>query len=184
VLDIGGGSGLHALALQDRGFDVTALDVCDAAVEIMVARGVRDAQLGDIRDIRDHAFDTLLMLGHGIGMVEDLNGFDEFLRQARDLVRPGGQLLLHSIDVSRTDDPVHLAYHATRRAAGRYIGETRMQFLYGEHCGPLFGWLHVDADLIASRAQDTGWTTEVLMTEDDGDYLARLAVGRAGTSAP
>ncbi|MHC4505514.1 MAG: class I SAM-dependent methyltransferase, partial [Planctomycetota bacterium] len=43
VLDVGAGTGLHSLALQDQGARVTAIDVSAPAVEVMSRRGVADA---------------------------------------------------------------------------------------------------------------------------------------------
>ena len=42
VLDMGAGTGLHTLVLQQRGFRVTAIDISPQAVEIMAHRGVQD----------------------------------------------------------------------------------------------------------------------------------------------
>ena len=59
-------------------------------------------------------------------MVQTLCGLDRFLRHARQLIKPNGQLILDSLDVRRTMDPKHLAYQEANRRAGRYFGEIRM----------------------------------------------------------
>jgi len=115
------------------------------------------------------------MLLHGIGMVETLSGLGRFLRHARNLVKEQGQLLLDSLDVRRTDDPKHLAYQDTNRRAGRYFGEIRMQFEYKGQRGPLFGWLHVDAETLADHAGPAGWQCQMIHQQEDGNYLAQLS---------
>lgn len=176
VLDIGAGTGIHTLVLQRRGRSVTAIDVCADAVSIMEERGVTVARQADVMDFEGGPFDTLLMLGHGIGMVQDLEGLDRFLDHARRLVHPGGQLLLDSLDVRRTDDPRHLAYHEANRKAGRHVGETRLQFGFAGATGSMCGWLHVDPATLAEHAERAGWRSETLLDTAAGEYLARLVV--------
>jgi SAM-dependent methyltransferase len=127
VLDVGAGSGLHSIVLQGRGVTVTSIDISPWAVEIMKERGVRDARRADMMDLQSDAFDTLLMMGHGIGMVETIAGLDRFLGHAHALVKRGGGVLLDSLDVRNTNDASHLAYQEANRRAGRYVGEIRFR---------------------------------------------------------
>jgi len=173
VLDLGAGSGLHTLALQDRGLEVTAIDVVPEAVEIMRARGVRDARIGDVLRFVDGPFDTLLMLGHGVGMTGNLDGLARFLEHAAGLLQPAGRLLLDSVDVRRTADPVHQAYHEQNRRMGRYVGVIRMQIAFEATSGPMFDWLHVDPETLGRLADSVGWAVATL-AESGGEYLARL----------
>jgi SAM-dependent methyltransferase len=179
VLDIGTGAGSQALALQRRGLRVTAIDISPQAVSLARARGVADARCADVMAFGGGLFDTLLMLGHGIGMVETIDGLRAFLAKARTLVAPGGQLLLDSVDVGATTDPVHVAYHDANRRAGRYIGEIRLRFEFGGHAGPFCGWLQIDDGTLADEAARLGWAREVIGRGAHGDYLAALTRPRA-----
>ncbi|HEY9196100.1 MAG TPA: class I SAM-dependent methyltransferase, partial [Mucilaginibacter sp.] len=67
VLDIGAGAGSHALLLQERGFDVTALEISALAAGVMQARGVNKVVIADVFEYRDSRYDTLLLLMNGIG---------------------------------------------------------------------------------------------------------------------
>jgi SAM-dependent methyltransferase len=175
VLDVGGGSGLHSLVLQEQGLDVTAIDIDPRAVKIMQHRGVEHASRADVFEFVHEPFDTLLMLGHGIGMVETLDGLERFLERAKRLVADGGQLLLDSLDVRTSDDPSNRAYLEANRRAGRYIGEVRLRFEHHGAIGPEGGWLHVDPATLTERAAARGWSVEVLFEDSAGNYLARLA---------
>ena len=53
VLDVGAGVGSHALVLQQRGLDVTAMDISASAVTIMKQRGLKMAD----RPKRRHMLD-------------------------------------------------------------------------------------------------------------------------------
>jgi SAM-dependent methyltransferase len=174
VLDIGAGSGLHTLVLEARGLSVTAIDISPDAVAVMQRRGVRDARASDVYAFDGSTFDTLLMLGHGIGITETLAGLDRFLAHARRLTANGGRLLVTSLDVRRSDAPENVAYCEANRRAGRYGGETRIQVEFAGEAGPYCGWLHVDAETLEDHARKAGWTCEIVHREDTGDYLACL----------
>jgi 2-polyprenyl-3-methyl-5-hydroxy-6-metoxy-1,4-benzoquinol methylase len=174
VLDIGAGTGLHSLVLQERGLAVTAIDVCAQAVHIMRRRGVRDVHPADAFEYQGGPFDTLLMLGHGIGVVETLAGLDRFLAHARGLLRDGGRLLLDSLDVTRSRHPGDLAHHDASRRAGRYVGEITMRMEFRDMRGPFCGWLHVDALTLGRHAERAGWVSETIVETEGGEYLALL----------
>jgi SAM-dependent methyltransferase len=159
ILDAGAGTGPHSLALNEKGLAVTAIDISPEAVKIMKRRGLEDVRREDVFDLRQGAFDTVLMLGHGIGMVETIGGLDRFLAHAHHLISEYGQVLLDSLDVRCTEDPVNLAYHESNRQTGRYIGEIRMQVEFRGETGPYLHWLML---------------CEVLHRLETGDYLARL----------
>jgi 2-polyprenyl-3-methyl-5-hydroxy-6-metoxy-1,4-benzoquinol methylase len=90
VLDVGAGTGIHSKYLQDKSLTVCAIDVLPEAVNIMRERGVGDVRQIDIMSFRDEKFDTIIMLGHGIGVVENISGLDLFLSGANNLLIPGG----------------------------------------------------------------------------------------------
>lgn len=174
VLDVGAGAGIHSLYLQEKGFSVCAMDVSEEACKIMKQRGVKEVQCASFKDFKAEPFDTLLILGRSISMVETIAGLDDFLRDAHRLVKPGGQILLNSLDVSKTTDPKDLAYHEVNRRAGRYIGEIRLHMEYKYIKGPATGMLHVDAATLSQHAAGVGWLCEILLQEKDGNYAARL----------
>jgi SAM-dependent methyltransferase len=183
VLDVGAGTGLHALALREKGLPVTAIDISVDAVDIMKRRGLKDVHLADVFEYNGGPFDTIMLMGHGIGMAETIAGLDRFLSHARRLVSPGGQLLLDSLDVRVTGEERHLAYHESNRKAGRYVGETRLRFGFRDEEGPECGWLHVDKETLGEHAGKAGFCSEVLLEQKDGQYLARLTVKDAAGGA-
>lgn len=174
VLDVGAGSGVHSLVLQEKGIRITALDINSHAAEIMRQRRLRDVHCSDILEFKGGPFDTLLMMGHGIGIVETVEGLGRFLTYVRTLLAERGQVLLDSLDVRATDDPQHRAYHEANRQAGRYFGETRLQFEFDGTKGPVCSWLHIDPSTLTERAEAGGWRCDIILRENTGNYLARL----------
>ena len=174
VLDIGAGSGIHSLVLQSMGMKVTAIDIDPNAVKIMIDRDVKNVRCIDVMKLKSTPFDTLLMLGHGIGMTEDIKGFQNFLDHAASLIADKGQLLLNSVDVRQTDDQIHLKYHQSNKNAGRYVGEVRLQFEYKGKKSSFFGWLHIDPQTLEKLAAARNWKSEIIFHGENGEYLARL----------
>jgi cyclopropane fatty-acyl-phospholipid synthase-like methyltransferase len=150
------------------------MDISPEACEVMRKRGVKEVYCGSLADFKAEPFDTLLILGRSIGIVENLAGLVDFLKAVNKLVKRDGQILLNSLDVSRTTNLQHLAYHQANRKAGRYIGEIKMHLEYKGVKAPITGYLHVDAVMLAGHAESAGWSCNILVQENDGNYLARL----------
>jgi 2-polyprenyl-3-methyl-5-hydroxy-6-metoxy-1,4-benzoquinol methylase len=77
VLDIGCGTGRHALYLQnEKGFDVLGIDTSPLAIRVCKLQGLKKAEIQcilqftvkEIRRRRDYSFDTILMLGNNFGL--------------------------------------------------------------------------------------------------------------------
>ena len=69
TLDVGAASGCHSLVLQERGIDVTAIDISPLSVETMKERGVKSVREQDFFMLENKQYDTILMLMNGIGIV-------------------------------------------------------------------------------------------------------------------
>ena len=174
VLDMGAGTGIHSLYLQNKGFSVCAMDISPETCQVMRNRGIKEVFCGGTYEYRAEPIDTLLLMGRTIGNVETLTGLDDFLADVRRLVKSGGQIILNSADVRITDNPQHLAYHEFARRVGRYIGEMRIYLEYKGVKGPMFGLLHVDPATLEEYARKNGWGFEVLYQAEDAGYLAKL----------
>jgi len=175
VLDVGAGSGCHSLALQDRGLEVTAIEVLPDLVHILRERGVKDARLATWMDVDAGRFDTVLMMMNGLGLAETLAGLRRLFRHARRLVGPGGQILADSTDVRVRMDREAAGSGTLERPDGRYVGEIHFQLEFEGRKGPLFGQLYVDPGTLRRYALEASWGCEILLAPDEyGNYLARL----------
>lgn len=168
VLDIGAGAGSHALLLQKKGLEVSAIDISGMAVAVMRARGVMRAAEADFFEYNQGKFDTLLLLMNGIGLCGTLSKLDLFLQHARTLLKPGGQLLFDSSDIA-------YLYEGKLPDSGKYYGELYYQYEYKAQKTEWFNWLYIDQQTLKDVAAREGWTTEILYQDEYDQYLAKLS---------
>ena len=100
ILDVGAGSGCHSLALKEMGKNSVAVEISSLSVEVMKERGV-DARLVNFYDSSfTETYDTILMLMNGTGIIGNLDNIQTFFSRIKQLLKPGGSLLIDSSDLS------------------------------------------------------------------------------------
>ena len=171
ILDVGAGSGCHALALQSMGKRVTAIDISPLAVSTMRERGVEDVQEQDFFTL-DGQYDTILMLMNGIGIVGTLSRMDAFFMQADHLLAPGGQLLCDSSDICYVFEDEDGFIDLT--GIEGYYGELTYQMQYKGVKGEPFPWLFIDPEMLREQAAAHGFDCDIIARGEHYDYLARL----------
>ena len=171
TLDVGAGSGCHSLVLQEKGIDVTAIDISPLSVETMKERGVKNALEQDFFTLEGQ-YDTIIMLMNGIGIVGTLDRLPMFFRQLDKILAPGGQVLCDSSDIcyvfegedGMLDIPNEMEYY----------GEHSFQMQYKDTIGEPFDWLYIDADTLREKAAINGYAVEIAAEGEHFDYLARI----------
>lgn len=180
VLDVGAGAGSHALALQDRGLVVTAVEILPELVELLRRRGVVDARPGSLHEPPSGRWDTVLLLMNGWGLAETLSGLERFLSKAHRLVGPGGRIIADSTDLRllATGQGAEEGEEDPIREDGRYVGEIQFQLEFDGSRGDPFSYLYVDPDTLARVAGRTGWRVRIAGRGPNGAFLSLL--GRSG----
>jgi SAM-dependent methyltransferase len=173
VLDLGAGAGVHALDLQERGLEVTAVEVLAGAGEIMRARGVRHVITADFFHLVAPPADTVLLLMNGIGPVGTLDRIPVFLQRIATLLRPGGQVLVDSGSPNVQPGYVRELGSWPPRT-GTYPGEAWVRLAFRGEAGPPFRELYVDFSTFAARVRDAGWRCEQVWGEAEDHFVARL----------
>ena len=169
VLDVGAGVGSHALILQKRGYDITAIDISAAAVAIMKQRGLKNALEGNILTLNEGKYDTLLFMMNGIGLTGSIPGLKSFLKQVKQLLNPGGQLVFDSSDLS-------YLYQEVAFPLNGYYGEVSFRYEYKSVKGNWFKWIYVDQQTLKTIATALGWDVAIVFEDDQDQYLARLTL--------
>jgi len=169
TLDIGAGVGSHALILQSRGIDITALEISEKACKIMNQRGVKRVVNADILQYDSEKYDTILLLMNGIGLCEDLAGLQYFLEYVKKLLLPLGQLIFDSSDIA-------YLYKPDEFISSNYYGEISYQYEYQNVKGNWFKWLYIDFDTLKALAEKCGWQCEMIYEDEMDQYLVRMVL--------
>ena len=160
VLDIGAGAGRHTLPLQNSGREAVALDISPGAIEVCRRRGVRRAFTGSLFDLAadgTEPFDTVLLLGNNLGLLESPDHAVHFFSALDRVTRPGSEIIGTCLDPLDTTDPVHLEYHERNRGRGRLPGQLRLRSRWANVATPWFAYLFVPVEELAGLAEDAGW---------------------------
>ena len=174
VLDVGAGSGIHSLYLQEVGMDVTAIDISAICIDIMKKRGITNARHQDFFDIKHEKYDTLLMMMNGFGIMGRVQRIDAFFTKAKTLLKDGGQILFDSSDLIYLFEEEDGSYLIDLSKG--YYGEVTFQMEYKGEKGTAFPWLFADFHLIEDYAEKNGFKAEKLMDGENFHYLARLTL--------
>jgi SAM-dependent methyltransferase len=175
VLDIGVGAGRIAVELQRHGVAVTGLDTSAGAIEIARRRGLRDTVVTTIDAYAAGAttrYDTFLLLGNNLGLLEGPQRAPEFLAALARLAAPGARLVAQGTDPYNTTDPVHVAYHRLNRDRGRLGGQLRLRLRYRLQASEWFDYLNCSVDELESLVAGTGWRVKSIDEKDRPYYVA------------
>lgn len=171
VLDIGAGAGVHALALQDRGLTVSAIDISAGAVAHMQQQGIKAQQIDVYALEATKHFDTILSLMNGMGLAQNLTNLPKFLQKIHSLLAPGGRFIADSTDVKYLYEDEDGSYWLDLNAS--YYGDFKFKMQYKKIVGPEFDWLYVDYDTLHQHATECGFKCRRVFTIEE-NYLAIL----------
>jgi hypothetical protein len=150
-----------ALFLQAKGLKTPASNLLANAARIM--------SLGLVNDSR---YNSLAMLGHRIGIMENTADLKQYLRDIREPLKPEGQVLFTSIAMN----PANIS---GLKLPG-VIQIQPAQFLQENLIGPFFSLLRVKADAFKNYATSDDWNYESICHQDDANYAALLSISKSG----
>ena len=175
VLDVGCGAGSHALYLQEKGIDVTAIDISANAIKACELRGLKNAKVQDIMQLEGDKFDTILLLMNGAGMCGKLKNIPNFLQKLKALLTDEGQILVDSSDIIYMFDededggkwiPTDVDYY----------GEVVFDIAYKGEKEASFNWMYIDYNTLQNAAVANGLQCELILEGEHFDYLAQIKI--------
>lgn len=172
VLDAGAAAGAHSIYLQNqKGLDVTALDISKLSIEICEKRGIKKCVHGNLLEFNQGKFDTILLMMNGTGVFENTSKVDIYLQKLKTLLEPSGQILVDSTDIIYmygNEDGIIMPEHI-------YYGEVEFFVSYkGEDEDP-FTMLYLDFDIFSKMAVKNGYKIKKVF-KDGFSYLAKLTI--------
>jgi hypothetical protein len=150
-----------AIFLQARGFSVPTHDLLPEAIRIVREK----VSLPSITE-----YDAIAMSGHGIGMVENSSGINQYLQSVRAVLKSPGQILLTSVD----SPPVIESQHKLSPTFNN------LQLQQADIIGPFFAMLRIKADTLKNQAAAANWRCEIIYRQDETNYFARLGPSESG----
>jgi SAM-dependent methyltransferase len=174
VLDAGAGAGRHALDLQCRGLEVTALDVSTDAVRVMQDRGISDVRQGDIYTSDLGTYDTILLLMNGIGLAGGPEGLKKLFDRFRRLLRSSGRVIFDAAGLDAAvlkDEFEELAEMAIGRPQ---LGEVFFRLTFDDLQGSWYPWLFPTSTQLAKAARDAGFEFTIIGRGARGAFLGEM----------
>jgi SAM-dependent methyltransferase len=172
ILDVGCGAGSHSLYLQEKGLEVTAIDISSNAIKACELRGIKMARVQNVLDIENEKFETILLLMNGTGIFGSLNNTAVYLQKLKSLLAPNGQILIDSSDIIYMFDEAEDG--SKWIPADGYYGELTFSISYKNQTEDPFPWLYLDYNTLQNAAHANGLQCELLTEGVHFDYLARL----------
>lgn len=171
ILDVGCGAGSHSLYLQEKGFEVTSIDISEKAIEVTQKRGVKNAFVQDFFTFEEK-FDTILLLMNGAGICKRLENIDFFMQKLKSLLNEGGQVLTDSSDLiymfKKNKDgsynvPILHNYYGEVDFSVKYKGEIQT-----------FEWLFIDYNTLERASLQNDLNCQLIQEGNHFDYLAKI----------
>lgn len=174
VLDLGCGAGSHSLYLQNKGLSVKPVDISKGAIEVCRLRGLDQAEVINLWELKGVQFDTILALMNGAGICGSMKNLPRFLKHLVSLLKPGGQVLLDSTDVIYMYEDENGEVDLSD--VNHYYGEVEFQSKYLGELSGSFPWMYIDFYNLQQQALNLNLQCELIKKGPHYDYLARLSL--------
>jgi len=172
ILDVGAAAGCHSLVLQKKGFNITALEISEKAVQVLKKRGIQKVIQEDIYNYSAKKYDTILVLMNGAGIGGTISGLKKLLQHLKTLLNDKGQILIDSSDIKylfeEKDGSMWIDLNNTK-----YYGEMEYEITYKKSTAK-FDWLFIDFNSLKNIANELDLKCTQVSKGDHFDYLAQL----------
>ncbi len=173
ILDIGAGAGCHSLLLQER-FHVDAVEISKLSCQVMKERGVKNILEQDVFTIKNKKYDCILLLMNGLGLGGSIDNTVRLFNHLKTLLNPDGIILGDSSDIRYMfENPDDIQSYIENN---KYYGEVTFELEYKNMKSNPFPWLFIDPEKMQEIALETGFEMDVLLENEQYQYLAQFSL--------
>ncbi|MGH2638399.1 MAG: class I SAM-dependent methyltransferase [Rhabdochlamydiaceae bacterium] len=169
VLDIGCGAGRVSLYLQQKGYEVVALDPSQLAVQVCKLRGVKNTVCGDVFDFDDLVtgpFDTIVMFGGNFGLLGTLRKARSALAKLSKITSDNAVILASANDPHLTRNISNLEYQRRNKRLGKMPGQMRIRVRFDRYATEWSDYLLASRSEMAKVLKGTGWIVDRFIADD------------------
>lgn len=169
ILDVGCGPGRHAIYLQQKGFDVTAIDSSPLTIDVCKKRGIKNVQIGNIENLGElvtNKYGTILLLGNNLGLLQNKKEAPRLLEQLCRITTDNAIIIAESSDPNKINDPFYQTYFKHNSEKGKLRGEVKIRIRYKNIIGPWFYYLYLSPRELRGILKGTGWRLGELFRND------------------
>jgi len=174
ILDIGCGPGRHAIYLQQKGFDITAIDSSSLIINVCKKRGIKNVQTGNIENLDElttKEYDTILLMGNNLGLLQNKKKAPELLKKMYKITTDNAIIIAESSDPCYINDPFYQTYFKHNTEKGKLQGEVKIRIRYKNIIGPWFYYLYLSPGELKNVLKGTGWKLGEIF-RNDSQYFA------------
>lgn len=175
LVDLGAGAGRDTLHFQKR-YETIALEVSESLVTLLEERGVEDARLGDMFDLRSQfgpdRFRSVLSIGTQACLAGSVQGLRRFLSDLAYVTTPEATVVLDSYDPDADGVEEMLGF---RDDPAPGLAHRVAWFEYGDLVDPVLHFRLFGPDRLRAAADATGWAVrDVIRPYGPESYKAAL----------
>jgi len=167
ILDIGAGAGRVSLYLQNKGFDVTAIDNSPLSIKVCRKRGIKKASLLSIEDIlelRPKKFDTIIMFGNGFGLLGNYKKSRKILKELYEITGKDALILAGS-------DGYYKSNNLNNKKSNGMPEQFRLRIRFKEYIGNWFDFFFVSRYQMERILKGTGWRVKFFINSKKSKYV-------------
>lgn len=177
ILDLTPGAGASSIYLQNRGFQVTAVQTSELANKVCKERGLNNSHAVPI-DMIDtlgvEKFDTIIMFGHHLGLFNSIYQSKNLLRNLFQISNPGAVVLTENTYSPLANDIDSYKIPTLDHWTQDIPTQLRIRIRFKHFVSEWFSHLIISEEQLENILEDTGWFLQEIIGSESSNYIGVL----------